>query len=185
MLCFESIQWGLRVTEFLPAENPEALARQYGRNVFMAAYRVLGNAALAEDVQQDVFLRLVEKWPQAVDSWPAYLTTAATRAAIDVLRRRQRWGRVIELWVLQHATSADSTEQSGIEQERALRLRTALGWLPRRQALCFAMRYLLGQDIGAIARTLGLSENNINVILHRARNRLEAVLREPDKEPRR
>ena len=62
-----------------------ALARGYGRAVYLAAYRVLGDASQAEDVQQDVFLRLIEKSPADVDSWPAYLAAMATRQAIDRL----------------------------------------------------------------------------------------------------
>ena len=45
----------------------------------------------AEDVQQQVFLRLIESPPQNVESWPAYLTTVGTRLAIDHLRRQRRW----------------------------------------------------------------------------------------------
>ena len=70
-----------------------ALARGYGRTVYLAAWRVLGDAGQAEDVQQDVFLRLLETPPGDVASWPAYLAAMATRQAIDRLRSRQRWRR--------------------------------------------------------------------------------------------
>ena len=79
------------MAESTASDDPEALARQYGPLVFKAAYRVLGDASLAEDVQQEVFLRLIEAQPQAVKSWPAYLRASAARAAIDVLRRQRRW----------------------------------------------------------------------------------------------
>ena len=182
MSCFDAAEWSNSMTDPTPADSPEALARQYGRAVFKAAYRVLGDATLAEDVQQDVFLRLVETRPSGVDSWPAYLTASAVRAAIDLLRRRQRWWRLMALWNAHEPTAAESAEQSGIDRERAQRLRSALARLPRREAQCFGLRYLEGLDIGAIARALALSENNVNVVLHRARKRLEAELSETAEE---
>ncbi|ALN55868.1 RNA polymerase sigma factor SigX [Lysobacter enzymogenes] len=157
----------------------ESLARQYGRLVFQAAYRVLGDAAQAEDVQQEVFLRLLQSdGRDAIESWPAYLSAAASRAAIDVLRRQRRWWRALPLWRAQQPGAAESAEQANLHDERARRLRQALAGLPRREAQCFGLRYLEGMEIDQIARSLRLSANNVNVILHRARRRLEAELAE-------
>lgn len=167
------------------AADPAALARQYGDLVFKAAYRVLGDASLSEDVQQDVFLRLVESPHAAVESWPAYLAAASTRRAIDVLRRRNRWWRLLPLWRAQAQTAAASAEEAGLERERARRLRTALAGLSPREAQCFGLRYLQGLEIGDIAAALALSENNVSVTLHRARRRLEAELGDasPEEQP--
>ena len=164
------------MAESTASDDPEALARQYGPLVFKAAYRVLGDASLAEDVQQEVFLRLIEAWPDAVNSWPAYLSAAATRAAIDVLRRQRRWWRLLPLWQMHAPTEAPSTEDTGLAREQAQRLRSALAQLPRREAQCFGLRYLQSLDIGKIALALAMTENNVNVTLHRARRRLEAQL---------
>ena len=164
------------MAESTASDDPEALARQYGPLVFKAAYRVLGDASLAEDVHQEVFLRLIEAWPDAVNSWPAYLSAAATRAAIDVLRRQRRWWRLLPLWQMHAPTEAPSTEDTGLAREQAQRLRSALAQLPRREAQCFGLRYLQSLDIGEIAQALAMTENNVNVTLHRARRRLEAQL---------
>lgn len=162
-----------------PSRLAESLARQYGRLVFQAAYRVLGDAAQAEDVQQEVFLRLLQSRDHdAVESWPAYLSAAASRAAIDVLRRQRRWWRALPLWSAQQPAAAESAEQANLHGERARRLRQALARLPQREAQCFGLRYLEGMDIAAIADCLQLSVNNVNVVLHRARRRLEAELGE-------
>jgi RNA polymerase sigma factor (sigma-70 family) len=164
------------LTEFAASDDPEALARQYGPLVFKAAYRVLGDASLAEDVQQEVFLRLIETQPQAVKSWPAYLSASAARAAIDVLRRQRRWWRLLPLWQMHAPTEAPSAEDTGMAREQAQRLRSALATLPRREAQCFGLRYLQSLDIDEIAQALQMTENNVNVTLHRARRRLEAQL---------
>ena len=163
-------------------ENTAALAHDYGRLVFNAAYRVLGDTAMAEDVQQDVFLKLVEARGGKVDSWPAYLVASAVRGAIDQLRHQKRWGRLMRFWAGQQIDSAASAEQAGIASERGQRLRAALANLPRREAQCFSLRYLEHLDIAEIALALDLSENNINVTLHRARCRLEAQLGDPSPE---
>src|SRR5688572_20966587 len=90
---------GPPVTDTIAPPDVAALVTAYGRPVFLAAYRVLGDTAAAEDVQQDVFLRLLESpTAVAVTSWPAYLAAAAIRLAIDRLRRRQRWWRLLPFW---------------------------------------------------------------------------------------
>lgn len=158
------------------ADSPAALARHYGPLVFRAAYRVLGDTGLAEDVQQDVFMRLVEQPPRDVVSWPAYLTAAAVRRAIDRQRQQRRWWRVLPVWRAQAPQSAASSEEVGLADERARRLRAALAELSPREAQCFSLRYLEGMAIDDIARVLSITTNTTNVTLHRARRRLEARL---------
>ena len=158
------------------ADSPETLARLYGPLVFRAAYRVLGDSTLAEDAQQEVFMRLLQTPRHGVEAWPAYLTAAATRTAIDMLRRQRRWWGVLPLWKVLAPTAAPSAECMGIRDQEAAQLRAAIAGLPKQQARCFAMRYLEGLEIADIALALGLSENNVGVILHRARRRLEARL---------
>lgn len=158
------------------SDAPDALARHYGPLVFRAAFRVLGDAALAEDVQQDVFLRLIEQPPRDVASWPAYLTAAAVRRAIDRQRQQRRWWRLLPVWRAQAPAAAASTEDVGLVDERARRLRAAMADLTPREAQCFSLRYLEGMAIDDIARVLAITINTTHVTLHRARRRLEARL---------
>lgn len=166
-----------------PSEVAE-LARMHGPLVFRTAFRLLGDRAQAEDVQQEVFLRLLESRRDGVASWTAYLTAAATRAAIDVLRKRQRWWGLLPIWQAQAPVSAPSAEEAGIEQQGAAQLRTALGALSRREAQCFALRYLEGLELAEVAAALQMTENNVSVVLHRARRRLEAQLSQSAEEAR-
>lgn len=82
--------------EQIQSGNEEALLAlhdQFATPVYSVAYRVLGNAEDAEEVTQDVFLKL---WDKAQSFNPdrgkfvSWLLTIARRSAIDHLRKRQR-----------------------------------------------------------------------------------------------
>ncbi len=154
-------------------EDVAALARTYGRAVFRAAWRVLGSRAAAEDVQQQVFLRLIEDPPADVRSWPAFLTTAATRVAIDHIRRQRRWALLAPLWKAEEAE--DSPDQDAERAEAGRILRKALARMNARDASCLVLRHVHGLSPAEIAVTLGISENNVSVIAHRARKALEVL----------
>lgn len=157
-------------------EDIAALARLYGPRVLQAAWRVLGSRAAAEDVQQQLFLRLIESPPKAVQSWSAYLTASATRMAIDVLRRQHRWRLLAPLWKTGEDQDSPTEHTESSHSER--RLRKALARLNERDASCFVMRHVQGMSAGDVAQVLGLSENNVSVVVHRARKSLEKYLQE-------
>jgi len=150
------------------------LAGAYGRHVFNAAHRVLGDAQLAEDIQQGVFLRLLESPRDDVRSWPAYLTAVATRAAIDELRRRNRLARLTPAWLENLVDTAERPDERIASEDRARRLRTALGRIRPLEASCFALRFFQGMEIADIAATLSITENHVSVTLHRAAVTLRA-----------
>ena len=154
-------------------DDVAALARQYGPTVFRAAWRVLGTRAASEDVQQQVFLRLIESPPANVVSWPAYLTTVATRLAIDHLRRHRRWRLLAPLWKSEEPEDSPAEDAERAEASRFMR--AALARLNPRDASCFVMRHLHGLAPAAIGAVLGISENHVSVSVHRARKVLEAM----------
>jgi RNA polymerase sigma-70 factor, ECF subfamily len=63
---------------------------EHRRHLFGVAYRMLGSVSEAEDVVQDTWLRWRTASPDEVRSPRAFLTTVATRLAIDRLRSAQR-----------------------------------------------------------------------------------------------
>jgi RNA polymerase sigma-70 factor (ECF subfamily) len=155
------------------SDDVAALARQYGPVVFRAAWRILGSRAAAEDVQQQLFLRLIESPPRAVESWPAYLTASAVRMAIDSLRRQRRFKLIAPLWKTEEPdeSPADDAERA----DAARFLRAAIAKINPRDASCFVMRHLHGLTPAAIGSALGISENHVSVSVHRARKALEAM----------
>lgn len=156
-----------------PDLSVAALAAEFGPLVFIAAHRILGDHSQAEDVQQEVYLRLLQRPPTAVVSWPAYLTATATRLAIDVLRRQQRWWKLLPLWQTAQPTAVEDISDTGPDANRAAVLRRALATLSPREAQCFSLRYLQEMEIASVAQALGISVNSVSVSLHRAKQRLE------------
>jgi RNA polymerase sigma factor (sigma-70 family) len=161
-----------------PVETDDiaALARQYGPTVFRAAWRILGTRSAAEDVQQQLFLRILESPPKSVQSWPAFLTASATRLAIDALRRQNRWRMLAPLWKSEQPedTPAEDAERA----ESARFMRRALARLNPRDASCFVMRHFHDLAPAAIGAAMGMSENHVSVAVHRARKSLEKFQQE-------
>jgi RNA polymerase sigma factor (sigma-70 family) len=154
-------------------EDVSALARQYGPTVFRAAWRILGNRAASEDVQQQLFLRIIESPPRAVQSWAAYLTASATRLAIDHLRRQHRWRLLAPLWKADEPddSPAEDAERAG----NARFMRRALARINPRDAACFVMRHFHDLAPAHIGAALDMSENHVSVAVHRARKALEKI----------
>lgn len=153
------------------------LVEQHARMVFATAYRILGRADEAEDVLQDVFIKVLGvgngQPPDAVRDWGAYLRTAASRTAINRLRQRQRWR--VGIPASRTEPVAESKDRTVQERHAAL-LEQAVGQLPGRDAEVFSLRYLEEFSYEQIADQMNLSTNQVGVILHRARKRLRKIL---------
>lgn len=149
------------------------LADRYGRVVFAASYRILGNAHDAEDVLQEVFLKLLRTWGRnadaiAISDWGPYLRTTATRAALDLLRRkRRRDNRERLLWDVM-VQNQESREAAAVE-EKITGVRQAMAALSPRDACVFSLRHFENLSYEEIAAQTGLSVDLVGVTLHRAR----------------
>ena len=161
-------------------EYVSILADRYGRLVFSTAHRILDNTHDAEDVLQQVFLKLFRAWgnrvkPEAIHDWGAYLRTMATRTALDLLRAQsQRRWREMPLDEDDPPKESISSDAPDVE-EKMDRLRQALAALPERDAQVFTLRYFEEFSYEAIATQLGLSIDLVGVILHRIRGNLREI----------
>jgi len=155
------------------SDDISTLARTYGPAVFRAAWRILGSRAAAEDVQQQLFLRLIESPPRHVNTWQAYLTASATRLAIDCLRRQRRWRVLASLWKAEEST--DPPDEDVARAQAGCFMRAALARLKPRDAQCFILRHLHGLAPATIGAAIGISENHVSVSVLRARKALEAM----------
>jgi RNA polymerase sigma-70 factor (ECF subfamily) len=154
----------------------DRIVREHSPLVLGTAWRILGHAADAEDVAQDVFLQahqMARAGP--VQHWPRLLRHLATCRALDRLRRRRA---TVPLDGLALAANGDGPEAEAVGRELAERLRQALAQLSPREGAVFCLRYFEHQSYAQIAEALHIRSGAVAVALHKARARLEPLLTE-------
>jgi RNA polymerase sigma-70 factor (ECF subfamily) len=158
----------------------DRIVRTHGPTVFGLAWRILGHAADAEDVTQDVFLQAHQlQRTQPVRCWPAFLRRLTACRALDRLRRRRP---TVPLDGLALYSTEDEPDAALLGQELAQRLRSSVAELPPREASVFCLRYFEELTYQQIAEALQIQVGAVAAALHKARARLEALLLEPIRE---
>jgi RNA polymerase sigma-70 factor (ECF subfamily) len=132
------------------------IAQRYRASLVAAARSILRDPGEAEDVAQDVLMRLALGCDTTVaTALQPYLESAARRLAIDRLRRRAIGERASRSAARpERAEGGDDAARSD-ERARLVRDLKTLGD-PYRAAL--TLRYLEGRDFGDIAARLGTNE---------------------------
>jgi len=167
----------------------EAAYEAHSRGVYTAAYRILGNAAQAQDVVQDVFLRVWRR-PGSFDAsrgeLGSYLRLMARSRALDVWREGQAAGRASDrLKVVvsgEDGRVEDRTVAAVERDEDAGELRTALKRLPEAQREALVLAYWGGLTADQIARQkhvpLGTAKSRIRLGLARLREECDVLVPE-------
>jgi RNA polymerase sigma-70 factor, ECF subfamily len=159
----------------------------HGAAVWRTAYRLLGRHDDALDCCQETFLaayRAVGRRPIA--NWEAFLTSVATRQAIDLLRQRTRLRRRFSsLADAPEPIAAACTPLDQVQEAEQLdQVRQLLGRLPSKQAQVFYLSCIEEMAHSEISRHMQISGVEVRVLLHRARARLWAALKESSTELR-
>jgi RNA polymerase sigma-70 factor (ECF subfamily) len=170
-----------------PQERLAELVRTEGTRVLATLVRTLGDLHLAEDAVQDAVVAALTTWPRTgvPDDPRAWLTVAARRKALDVLRREATRparelaaGRDALAAVPDAAEEAiDVVEPESVVRDDLLRLvftccHPALG---REAQVALALRTLAGLDVPAIARAFLVPEATMAKRLVRARAKIAAA----------
>lgn len=154
--------------------DPASLQELFLRHrdyVYRLAWSLLRNQASAEDVTQDVFVRLAA-------SKKHYVQRAAFRTWLyrvifnSVQDHRRKQTRLIEASACPDATANDNPEACS-DLERVLE---ALGELPERQRQVLILRLFEGFSVTETANALGCGSGSVKTHLHRATHKLRAQL---------
>lgn len=162
----------------------EKIYNTHSRRVYGLCLRMTGNAALAEDLTQDIFLQVFRKI-QTFRAESAF-STWLYRLAVNVVLMRRRVKTLNE-------TSLDAPgeregealppREIGRPDQRLsgavdrVNLKRALRQLPRGYRQIFVLHDVLGYEHHEIAEALDCSVGNSKSQLHKARMRLRTILK--------
>ncbi len=154
---------------------------QVRRRLFGIAYRMLGSAAEAEDLVQDAWLRWQTTDRSAVHSAEAFLVTAVTRLAINVLQSaRARRETYVGPWLPEPVdTSVDP--RLGAERGEALNFAVLvlLEKLTPTERAAYILREAFNHPYREIAAILRIEESNARQLVTRARGHVASERRAP------
>jgi RNA polymerase sigma-70 factor (ECF subfamily) len=148
--------------------------------VFSIAYRMLGSVAEAEDIAQEALLRAHREAAAGTEiaTPKAYITSIATRLAIDHLRSaRVQRETYVGPWLpepLLVDERADVARAAELSDTLSMAFLVLLERLAPVERAVFLLREVFDYPFAEIADVVDKSEDNVRQILVRARRRVEA-----------
>jgi RNA polymerase sigma-70 factor, ECF subfamily len=162
----------------------QALVERHRSMVYRIAYQFAGNHHDAEDIAQEVFIKIYRSLDRfrhdaQLTSW---MYRIAMNACIDHSRRRSGmpapFGEEAEQRMLNTPEDRPGPEASAYAGELGQVLEDEIRRLPNGQRIVFVMRHHQGMKLCEIADALGLAEGTVKRQLHAAVHRLRQVLSE-------
>ena len=158
----------------------ETFFRTHYGAVVRLAQTVVGDAAAAQDVAQEVFLAAYRRFPGGYDQAGGWVRVAAVHTALNVVRQERRRDRRQRLV---HAAGSppdtgDYAAEAVIVTETRAAVRRCLARLPHRTAAVLVLRHG-GCSYAEIAVALDVKVGHVGTLLRRAE---QAMQREFEKE---
>jgi len=149
------------------------LVQQHHRLVINVAFRALGDMSLAEDVAQEVFLKVYKHLPTYRHEKPFihWLHRVAGNAVTDALRRSRS---ILSLDALEQATPAGGGDPQDVAAQRDIRrtVRNAIANLPPHYRDTLALQVFHELSYEEIARTLDIPLGTVMSRLNAAKRLL-------------
>ena len=166
------------------------LVRSHHRRVYGLCYRFTGNAADAEDLTQDVFLKVysnLARFDTVRGSLQVWITTMTRNLLVDNFRRTRNqratgsldegWESVEELKPIDRLTaSGPSPHESAAQKELAKMVQNALARVSVELREAVILRDLQDMDYKEIAQVLGIPEGTVKSRISRGRAELARLL---------
>jgi RNA polymerase sigma-70 factor (ECF subfamily) len=149
------------------ARSFESFFEAESTTLFRRLWLVTGNKAEAEEIMQDAFLKLWERWDrvQQVDDLAGYLY----RTAMNVFRRRyQRAAMAMKRTV----GVGPGVDEFALADERQV-IRKALAGLSPRQRAALVLTEMLGFSANEAARALGVRASTVRALAFQGRAALK------------
>jgi RNA polymerase sigma-70 factor (ECF subfamily) len=169
-----------RLIELVRAERRdeaiELILKAFRRKAFGLAYSFLHNREAAEDVAQEVFIRVWGALPTydgraSISTWIYSITR---NVSVSALRARRPLASLSDPDVMSAVDEAQSATSDDAAIESAA-LRRLVDQLPLKQRQVITLFYLEDQSHEEVAAMLAIPVGTVKTLLHRARARLNAA----------
>lgn len=162
----------------------EELVNRYKGSVFAIVYRIVGQYQEAEDISQEVFITVYQKLYQfdTNKKFAPWIHKIAVNTSISHLRKNRK--HTTFSFDETYMQDQDNLPKSAIiDPELSLEnkelyedILNAINKLSTNYKVVLTLRYQLELTNQEIADTLGISKENVEVRIHRARKALRQVL---------
>ena len=162
------------------AESFDAIFRRLFDEQFPSLFRYLhrltGDADLAEDIAQEVFVKLYQRGAMPDDS-RGWMGAVANNLLRDDKRTSKRRLRLLASRPddLTSGSSPEFADEAVLSDERRDAVRAALGRLPERDRKMLLLRHE-GYSYREIAHSLGITETSVGSLLLRATSAFQAAI---------
>ncbi len=152
-----------------------ALFEKYSAALLRFTDRMLGSRADAEEVTQEVFVKMITRVEQydgqaPVSSW---LFAIAANACRDRMRRSRRAAPVALDAIAERASPDEAADSALVEKERRAAVRAALSSLSPEQREALVLARYHGLPYAEIARALDITEGAVKTRIFRAMEALK------------
>jgi len=157
------------------------LVRRYQQAAFRTAYLVVRDAASAEDVTQEGFVRAYQaiRTFRPGDPFRPWVLRIVTNLALNEVRGRGRRAGLLERVGVLHRREFESVpapEAVALATERQRQLWRAISELPEDDRLVLYLRYFVELQEKEIALVIGKAPGTVKSRLHRSGERLRRVI---------
>lgn len=148
-----------------PAGSPsfEELFLDVHDRLYRALYFITGSSADAEELMQDAFLRLWERWDRrdSIEDPVAYLF----RVALNGVRMRARRARVAARKIVPAAGARDAFDDVNVQED----VRRMLRGISPRQRTAVVLTEIFGYSSEQAARIMGIKPTTVRVLASQGR----------------
>lgn len=168
----------------------EALVLEYQDRVVGTCCRFVHNPQDAEDIAQEVFMEIYRsigrfRGQSQLSTWIYRIAVTKSLDFVRRIKRKKRLGQVKRLLGFEDQTHEAVFEASGHpgpyeqleSQERRDLLQRAIEILPESQRVAVLLHKMEQLSIAEVAQIMGTTGSAVESLLHRARKRLEKVLK--------
>ena len=148
----------------------------FRRKVFGLAYSFLRDREAAEDVTQEVFIKIWRALPgfDARASVSTWIYTIARNASLSALRARRPQSSLSDPEVMAAVEAVNPVPSADACVDRAA-IRRLVDQLPTKQRQVVMLFYMEAQSHEEVATMLAMPVGTVKTLLHRARLRLSAA----------